>query len=466
MIKPEDQYAGRRVTVMGLGRFGGGVGVTRFLVERGADVLVTDTLPADDLADSVAQLDGCAGVGFRLGEHNVSDFTTCDLLVVNPAVKPGNRFVRAAQAAGVEVTSEIRLLVRHLPNRLRTVGVTGSAGKSTVTAMIGHVLNQNRTSCDREEADPSLIAAPRCWVGGNIGGSLLERVDEIGLNDWMVLELSSFMLEGLRDDKWSPHIAVVTNVSPNHLDWHGSMSAYTDAKRTLATFQKPDDILVLGDDSARDLIRPAAGVKVASRTGDVGELSVPGLHNRRNAAIAATAVRAAIDAEAEVSALATFPGLPHRLQHVAEREKVRYYNDSKSTTPEAATLAIEAFKAHTVRIILGGSDKGSDLAPLARFAAERCVGVYTIGTTGDAVADAAQAYEPPTGRPESCGAVAWPPPTATVRRCGTLDAAMDAIAADVKAGENVVLSPGCASWDQFVNYEKRGDAFVARVRSK
>ena len=168
----ELDYAGRRVTVMGLGRFGGGVGVTRFLAERGADVLVTDMLAADELAASVAQLADCPGVTFRLGEHNVSDFTTCDLLVVNPAVKPGNRFVRAAEAAGVEITSEIRLLVKHLPDRLRTIGVTGSAGKSTVTAMIGHVLEREGEA----PTEPRVAAdapCPRVWVGGNIGGSLL-----------------------------------------------------------------------------------------------------------------------------------------------------------------------------------------------------------------------------------------------------------------------------------------------------
>ncbi|MEO0515632.1 MAG: hypothetical protein AAF086_10140, partial [Planctomycetota bacterium] len=140
------EYQDKKITVMGLGRFGGGVGVTRFLAERGADVLVTDTLSAEELKDSIAQLSdlapGSGEITYRLGEHNVSDFTTCDLVVVNPAVKPDNRFVRAAQAAGIPITSEIRLLVKHLPNRLRTIGITGSAGKSTTTAMVHHILKK------------------------------------------------------------------------------------------------------------------------------------------------------------------------------------------------------------------------------------------------------------------------------------------------------------------------------------
>ncbi|MEE8459741.1 MAG: Mur ligase family protein, partial [Phycisphaerales bacterium] len=217
--------AGQRVTVMGLGRFGGGVGVARYLIKLGADVLVTDLLSRDDLADSLAQLDGLP-IEYRLGEHNVSDFTTADLVVANPAVKPDNRFLRAAQAAGVPVTSEIRLLVKALPNRLRTIGVTGTAGKSTVTAMIGHILKKAFPQPPAPPGDQDTVAATNVWVGGNLGGSLLDRLDEIGKDDWVVLELSSFMLHGLREDKWSPHIAVVINISPNHLDWHGTFEHY------------------------------------------------------------------------------------------------------------------------------------------------------------------------------------------------------------------------------------------------
>ncbi|MEM6259079.1 MAG: Mur ligase family protein, partial [Planctomycetota bacterium] len=231
-----DEFAGRQATVMGLGRFGGGVGVTRFLVDRGADVLVTDLDDAGKLAKSIAQIQDLIDAGrvtLRLGEHNVSDFTTCDLVVVNPAVKPGNRFVRAAEAAGIEVTTEMRLLVQRLPNRLKTIGVTGSAGKSTVTAMIGHVLKK--------------VPEIKAWVGGNIGVSLLPSLDEIGEDDWVVLELSSFMLEklgwvgpsgfGYTWQSWSPHIAVVTNISPNHIDWHGGFEQYVLAKWQITVFQ-------------------------------------------------------------------------------------------------------------------------------------------------------------------------------------------------------------------------------------
>ena len=468
-------FAGQRVTVMGLGRFGGGVGVTRFLAERGADVLVTDTLPADDLRESLGQLADLPGVRYRLGEHREEDFTAANLVVVNPAVPPGNRYVRAARAAGVPLTSEIRLLVSHLPTRLRTIGVTGSAGKSTVTAMIGHVLEKARghrgtearsgtsgsdAALPRSPGSPG--STPRVWVGGNLGGSLLPHVHEIGPDDWVVLELSSFMLEGLREDRWSPHIAVITNLAPNHLDWHGSLDAYAAAKQAILDFQRDEDgDWAFGGPGTHDVFEERIDISrahLASHAEDLAvspplNLRVPGKHNQLNARLACDAVDAALgrDFGASFDALADFAGLPHRLEFVETDNGVRCYNDSKSTTPEAARLAIEAFEPHTVRIILGGYDKGSDLAPLAAFAAERCAGIYTIGATGDTIADAAEAASPRA---------------ATVTRCSNLDAAVRRAFSDAGPGDVFILSPACASWDQFANYEERGDRFKRLVQAQ
>jgi len=488
------EFAGKRAVVMGLGRFGGGVGVTRFLVDRGADVLVTDREPADKLEQSVAQirdLVDAGSVSLRLGEHNISDFTTRDLVVVNPAVPPDNRFVRAAEAAGIEVTTEMRLLVERLPNRLRTIGVTGSAGKSTVTAMIGHVLNKVFSTPNRQDAKTPSEA--KVWVGGNIGVSLLPQVDEIGEDDWVVLELSSFMLERLRADEhfrgWSPHIAVVTNISPNHLDWHGSMADYIAAKEVILSYQDDGDFAVLG---------PASGFPspVASRgqtrtvepesSEGVVRLEVPGSHNRTNAMCALAACHSAgvdwPDPDAMYASLADFPGLPHRLQLVAEHNGVRYFNDSKCTTPEAAQLAIQAFAEEKgdgprfVHLILGGKDKGSDMKPLAGLAASTCKAVYTIGALGETIAGlidmaidtAAEAASAGAQRPDSCGGVSWPAEShqsAEVVRCGELNTAVAEIRKRVSPGDVVLLSPACASWDQFENYEQRGERFIELVKA-
>ena len=481
MAEP-DEFTGKRVTVMGLGRFGGGVGVTRFLVDRGADVLVTDQEEADKLASSVEQIQDLVDAGsveLRLGEHNVSDFTTCDLVVVNPAVKPGNRFVRAAEAAGIEVTTEMRLLVQRLPNRLRTIGVTGSAGKSTVTAMIGHVLNKVFS------AAPQGAGSPRVWVGGNIGVSLLPVIDQIGEDDWVVLELSSFMLERLKKDDyfpgWSPHIAVITNISPNHLDWHGTMEHYVAAKGVIFEYQLPDfetndDMSVTGPGVQKYIMGrvPNENIWVDSDMDEyleeLAELVVPGRHNRVNAALVDTVIAEIDDSIDAISFLADFPGLPHRLQLVAERNDVRYFNDSKCTTPEAAQLAIQAFtedgdEQPGIHLILGGKDKGSDMKPLAGFASEKCKAVYTIGALGDTIADQIDdaASRAVSARPNSCGGVSWPAATAEVVRCGDLDTAVNEIQQRVQPGDVVLLSPACASWDQFENYEQRGDRFIELV---
>jgi len=428
--------ADKRVTVMGLGRFGGGVGVARYLVKQGADVLVTDQLDADQLKDSLAQLEGLP-IEYRLGEHNVSDFTTCDLVVANPAVKPDNRFLRSAEAAGIPVTSEIRLLVAALPNRLRTIGVTGTAGKSTTTAMIGHILGRS-------------FGQDHVYIGGNIGGSLLDHLDEIGHGDWVVLELSSFMLHGLREDRWSPHIAVITNISPNHLDWHGTSAEYVADKRVILEYQEAGDWYVLGpgvdqptESKAQNLTVPELGM--ARSAG----LQLPGEHNHLNAVTAASGVSpAGVDVLPGLKCLSDFPGLPHRLQFVHEHNGVRYFNDSKCTTPEAAELAIKSFDPGTVHIVLGGYDKGSDLKPLAGLAAHQCAGVYTIGATGPVIHTAAESA----------------PAKAQVVSCGDLDVAVREAVGRAKPGHIVLLSPACASWDQFDNYEQRGDRFIELVK--
>jgi UDP-N-acetylmuramoylalanine--D-glutamate ligase len=452
------QWHGKRVTVMGLGRFGGGVGVTRWLARAGARVLVTDRVPAERLAGSLAQLADLP-IELRLGRHDEHDFREADVVVVNPAVPDHSPFLQAARAAGVPVTTEMNLFVQRCP--ASCVGVTGSVGKSTITAMIGHVLR-------------AASAGRRVWVGGNIGRSLLDDLAEIRPDDIVVLELSSFQLERTPTVHWSPHIAVISNVSENHLDWHGSFAAYLKAKLNILRFQdRRRDALVLGDTPAlrsavREAVRdharawyygldddnprargPAFGLAGSPppelRWPDV-RLNVPGQHNRLNAAAALTVAHLYdIPPDRAVAALESFAALPDRLQRVADRDGVTYYNDSKSTTPEAALTGMAALKT-PVLIIVGGYDKGSDLRQFADIAARRAKFAACIGQTGATLAELIRAAG------------------GNAELCGDLPTAVDACSRRAEPGDTVLLSPACASWDQFDDYRARGEAFTQLVQ--
>ncbi|MCA9273075.1 MAG: UDP-N-acetylmuramoyl-L-alanine--D-glutamate ligase [Phycisphaerales bacterium] len=421
----------RRATVMGLGSFGGGAGAVRHLCALGCDVLVTDMAPAEKLTSSleaIRDLVDSGAVTLRLGEHNVSDFTTCDLLVANPAVKLPweNRFVRAAQAAGVRVTTEIGLVIDALPESCKVVAVTGSSGKSTTSAMIHAGLKS---------------AGVNALLGGNIGGSLLGQ--DITENATVVLELSSAMLWWLAQPGCTERtrfldVALITNITPNHVDWHGSVEHYTQSKLNIAQMLKDSGMLLVGPNVDTDHERAQRLELITS----LPELATPGAHNRVNASAALAACEAlGVDRERTLASIAEFAGLPHRLELVRTHKGVRWYNDSKSTTPEATRLALEALRPARVHLIVGGSDKGVDLAPIADLVRQSAA-LYCIGQTGETIAR-----------------------LAGIEPVGTLSEAVRLAASNAKEGEAVVLSPGCASFDQFRSFEDRGNQFRDLVHS-
>ena len=266
--KPLTALQGKRVTVAGLGHFGGQVAVARWLVERGANVLVTDRAPAEKLADSLKQLEGLP-IEFRLGEHRIDDFKNADLIVASPAVPPTNEYLAAARSVGVPITTEIRLLVERCPATV--IGVTGTKGKSTTTAMLGKMLGQRFTT----------------WVGGNIGGSLLPELEKIDKTHLVVLELSSYMLDYLGAMNWSPHVSLVTLIAADHLEWHGSHAAYVNAKANIVRYQRPDDVAVLnGEDPGARAMMSQTSARIVLYGLDRAkpfDLLLPGRHNQLNA---------------------------------------------------------------------------------------------------------------------------------------------------------------------------------------
>ena len=428
-----NQWHGQHVYVMGLGRFGGGVGVTRYLVEQGATVLVGDMRDANGLEDSIKQLQDLlddGSVRISLGNHQASDLDGMGSMVVNPAVpKPWeNQFISLARSRGIAVTTEIEIAYRLL-DPSKVIAVTGSAGKSTTCAMIHHALQS---------------MGHGSVLGGNIGGSLLTDLEVIKNGVAVVLELSSAMLYWLGEsgvlDESPLMVGCVSNCVANHLDWHGSAGHYTQSKQILARIAKN---LILGEGVSE---WGAGNRSVVSEDHWLQGCSVPGRHNGLNAAMAARAVQAMTGDELETieDAVRSFEGLPHRLQLVHNCDGVRFYNDSKCTVPDGTALAVEALTPRSkIHLIAGGYDKGSDLSLISQMSTQ-LAGLYAIGTTGAGIVGAANgdAFE-----------------------CGDLDRAMGLIQGRLSDGDVVLLSPGCASWDQFANYEERGDRFTELARA-
>ncbi len=431
----------KKILIMGLGRFGGGVGAARFAAEHGAIVTVTDSYPADKLADSIAALNGL-DITFHLGEHQRSDFTDSDLIIVNPAVAPENEYLQIAKDAGVELTTEMNLLWQY--STATKLGITGSNGKSTTTAMLYHILS-------------TCINDRKVWLGGNIGkGSLLAKIDDISIDDILVLELSSFQLEDLARIEQSPHIAIVTNIAPNHLDRHGTMENYISAKQTILKYQQENDFAILcGEDKQlKSWETLGLAAKEYYSAGAEIKLNCPGHHNQLNAAAAIkAAVKAGVSEGDAIKALESFNGLEHRLELVRELDGVRYYNDSIATTPESVIAAIEAFPEGKV-IIMGGYDKGISFSELAEKTIGTVKTVALIGQTADQIEkDINQAKA--TNLTEAT--------SPTIVKCPDFPTAVKACQESASTGDVVLLSPACASYGMFINFQQRGNEFKALV---
>lgn len=429
--EPDQKWNGRRVYVMGLGRFGGGIGVARYLAEAGAQVLVGDTAERSILAGSITTIQDLIDQGqvrCVLGPHAIEDLNGVDTLVVNPAVPMpwSNTFLLKAESQGIKITTEIEIAVRSI-DPTNVIAVTGSAGKSTTSAMIHSGFTK---------------LGIHSVLTGNIGGSLLERLHEVTSDTKVVLELSSAMLYWLgRSGYFESNqfaIGCITNCIPNHLDWHGDETHYIESKKNLLDACTHH---VFGDSLAS---WSGWTDEVLSESEAILGCFLPGRHNAMNAAMAVRVLKhQTLFGMAEITeALRTFEGLPHRLQFVGTHHGIHFYNDSKCTVPNATLLAVDALQeerpAGSIHLIVGGYNKGSNLSEIAELG-PTLAGLYTIGSTGQSIHDAAES---------------------NAYLCGDLLNAMSLIRERASEGDTVLLSPGCASWDQFSNYEARGDRFI------
>ena len=393
--------------VAGLAR--SGQAAARMLTARGEEVIGVDSSEPPDLED--------LGVEVHTRSDGVQLLHRVRTLVKSPGVPREAPVVAQALARGLSVTGELELAWRALPNRF--VAVTGTNGKTTTVELIGAMF--------RAGGIPVAVA-------GNVGTPLASLVGDLDPEAWVVCECSSFQLED--SSAFAPEVAVLLNLEEDHLDRHGTLERYREAKRRAFANQPADAVAVAPQ--GFDLPGDAERIGFADLSGM--EIGLRGAHNLENAAAAAAAALAAgVSREAVAEALRTFPGVAHRLEEVADIGGVLYVNDSKATNVASAAKGIEAFEGG-VHVILGGSPKGGGFTGLRQAVGARCRAAYLIGQAAQTLAEDLEG-------------------TVALHRCGTLERAVGHAGGAAKPGDVVLLSPACASYDQFRDYEERGERF-------
>jgi UDP-N-acetylmuramoylalanine--D-glutamate ligase len=444
---------GKRVTVVGLAR--SGAAACRLLANRGARVTGSDHHPAEKIQIDLDDLRK-RGVTVELGQHRPETFLQADLIVVSPGVDSDLPLLQKARSRGVRIWSEVELAFR--ATEAPFIAVTGTNGKSTTTTLIGLMI---------EKADKKVV------VAGNIGTALSDVVDGLTSEYWVVAEISSFQLEAI--ETFRPRVALLLNVTPDHLDRYADLAAYLQAKMRVFLNQQPDDTAVLNADDPLTLdaasrcrarkiffsqrrpvsegaflkegtfwLRLGGGKEEAVCRRDI--LGIQGSHNTENALAAiAAAGLVGVPPHSMRDVLASFPGLEHRLELVAEIAGVRYFNDSKGTNVGATVKSLEGFPPGRVILIAGGLDKGANFRPLIPLVKERVKAAILIGRAREKLTAMLSGVCP-------------------TKAAASLEEAVEAAAGNAAPGDVVLLSPACASFDMFRDFEERGRVFKSVVQ--
>ena len=449
-------WADQRVLIIGAARQG--LALARYLAKQGAAVTVNDQRSAEQLAAAVESLKELS-VHWALGGHPFELLEQTDLVCLSGGVPPDMPLAVEAARRGIPLSNDSQLFLEAVP--CPVIGITGSAGKTTTTTLVGRM------------AEAHVKAPNRAWVGGNIGTPLVDQLDEIKPADWVILELSSFQLELMTQ---APQIAAVLNITPNHLDRHGTLEAYAAAKARILEYQTPNSVSVLNRDDAGawslagkirgrlvtfGLARPALGTPgtfvengklfwqvegSAQPFLSQSDILLRGEHNVANVlAAAAIAFAAGFSPEAIAGGVSGFAGVPHRLQHVRDLRGVNFYNDSIATAPERTCAAIRSFDEPIV-LLLGGRDKNLPWDELAALVHERVDHVIVFGEASTKILLALGPVKP--GRRPY-----------TIQHCGDLETVVKSAAEVAEPGSVVLLSPGGTSYDQYKDFEERGEAY-------
>jgi len=444
-------FTGKKIVVIGMGKTG--IATARFLGKQGARVRVTDEKPFDQWGDEIKQI--AQEKWLEIGDYNTRILTGACFVVSSPGVPPDNALLVDAQKRNIPVISEIELAYWVL--KVPVIAVTGTNGKTTTTTLLGEILR---------------CSGKKVFVGGNIGTPLIEYAEGPQEDDFIVAEISSFQLQWIR--KFRPFIAVLLNITCDHIDYHGSFAEYSRIKKRVFANQTKEDFAILNaaDPEQEDLDRiiDAQVMKFSSkrvlkkgifiknnnivlRVPGANEeqyplsiINLPGLHNVENVMAAIMAARlCGCSQENIITAISAFHGLPHRIEFAGEKDSIKFYDDSKGTNVDSVVRALETFTKPVI-LLLGGRDKNGDFESLKPLIAARAKKVILFGEARDRIASLIGNDKP-------------------VMKTTKLRQAVESAYKDARSGDVVLLSPGCASFDEFANYKERGNFFKDVVRN-
>jgi len=467
MTKIFEDLKNKRITIMGLGLNQGGLGVTQFLVKAGAQILVTDLKTKEELHPSLEKLKGF-NIKYVLGQHREEDFINTDMVIQNPAIPHHSKYLKIARSQGILIETDLGIFFQLCPSK-KIIAIAGTKGKSTVSFLVYQIF---------KEAQKEVVLA------GNIGISVLDILEKITPQTWVILEISTWQMEGMKKHKFRPQTAVLTNILPDHLDRYPNFKEYAHAEKLIFKHQRSNDNLVVNFDneetiqvkeetkaqvywfSTKEKIESGSYLEKDNLVFQSGEhkipfakisnLTLPGPHHLENILAAGTVgFIHKIPAEIILRAIKNFPGLPYRLEFIREFKGIKFYNDSCSTTPEATLAALESFPQQPIILILGGKDKKLDYEKLGK----------AIGENKEIKKIILLQHPDYDASPKIFSALKKHLNPEKIILASNLKIGVEAALQKAQPNGIILFSPAAASFGMFKNEFDRGDQFNTAVKN-